>query len=120
MKVSNILNLSLSLLFIILLSASVSSIIDNLMPKFFDKLVENNMDGKIKLFLEICINLMLIYGFVVLYNRHLKEVFINIFGLNQISKEYLFFMNELFVFIFMVITNKGFISKIKYFTSINL
>lgn len=115
MKLDNKINVSLSLLLIVLLFSAFGLFINKIVPQFNEHIFSKSLDDQIKLFLEITINLLLIYGVIMFFTDYMKDSLMNIFNLNNIDSKYLFFFNELFIFIVVILNNNSLLNKIKKF-----
>lgn len=115
MKLNNKINVSLSLLLIVLLFSSFGIFINRLVPQFNEHIFNKSLDDQVKLLLEITINLLLIYGIILFFNEYMQESLISIFNLNDVDSKYLFFFNELFFFIIIILNNNSLLNKIKKF-----
>ena len=49
------------------------------------------------------------------FTDYMKDSLMNIFNLNNIDSKYLFFFNELFIFIVVILNNNLLLNKIKKF-----
>ena len=112
MKLSYKINTSLSFIFIVLFFSAIGIFINHIVPKFDENIFGNNLNDKIKLFLEIVINLLLIYAVIVFFLNFAKESLLNIFNLENNE---LFFFNEVFIFVIIFMNNNILIEKIKNF-----
>ena len=115
MKLDNKINVSLSLLLVVLLFSAFGLLINKLVPQFNEHIFSKSLDDQIKLFLEIIINLLLIYGVIMFFTDYMRESLMNIFNLNNVDSKYLFFLNELFIFVIVILNNNSLLNKIKKF-----
>lgn len=112
MKLSYKINTSLSFIFIVLFFSAIGIFVNIIVPKFDENIFSNDLNDRIKLFLEIVINLLIIYAIVSFFFSYAKEPLLHIFNLKDND---LFFFNELFIFIIIFVNNNVLIEKIKNF-----
>jgi len=78
------------------------------MPQFDERIFEKSMDNQTKLFMEITINLSIIYLVCTLYSEYMQP---------HISKMFKIYSNELFVFFIIFMNSKCLIKKMRKFIS---
>lgn len=104
----NKLNYYVAFLILNFIFISVSLYVDKFTPSNYNY-INNEFNQKLKLFYEILIHFIILYVVICLYNEYIKGGLVKIFNLN----ENIFFLDEMYIILLMILVNKNLLMKIK-------